>query len=107
MSVLRLTVQARPGQPRNTRRDELDGRIWSLSWYTSEPDDTWYLDLVSDGGEAIYAIPVSPWIDMLAPYRAVDVPPGALWCQTTHGRAPRQDDFSAGRAVVYYEEAAA
>lgn len=104
MALKRLTVQARQGQPRNTRQEKLDNRVWLLSWYTSGVDDAWFLDIESDGGEQINGIPVSSRLDMLAPYRASDVPTGQLFVQTSTGRAPRQNDFSDGNAVAYYYE---
>jgi hypothetical protein len=105
VSLKRLTVQPR-GDVSHLRAEEvLENRIWFFDWYTNAVDDSWMMDIESDGGDVVKGIPAGVALDLLAPYRHLDVPPGVLFVQTQTGRDPRVSDFADGIAVAYYREA--
>lgn len=104
MSLLRLTVQPRAGVTRYGATETLDRRAWKLTWFTSEIDDAWFLDVTNDAGERLRGVPVSAGLDILMPYRHLDIPQGTLFVLTSTGRDPRVADFLEGNAAAYYLE---
>ena len=103
---IRLVVQPRPEDDHVTASETLDGRQWQITWYASRLEDAWFFNITSDVGETIYGVPVGVGVLPLYKHAAGgDVPPGALFFQTTHGRDPRVDDFAKGKAIACYIEA--
>lgn len=110
MSLLEITVQ--PDDSVSHFRTtvllpELDATLkrWTFDFYTNTADGAWYFDLENDGGEvAIRGIGLANGINLLYPYRYLDLPPGSLFVRDKglEGADPDLQSFADGRAALYY-----
>ena len=111
MRVLRINVQPTGTETHHRSTVLLDGRRWALRLYTNGVDFGWYLDVANDDASALVrGLAVVGGVDLLAPYRHLDLPPGPLWVAPAAARAitdPTVDDFAGARHQLLYLEGAA
>lgn len=109
MNVIEITVQPSPNVPHYDTTVRLDGLRYRFAFYTCTVDDSWYFDLETAGGDTVLrGVGLSSGVDLLYPYRHLDVPPGPLWVhdQGLFGADPDVAAFADGRAALYYGEGA-
>lgn len=85
----------------------LDDVTVRLDTYTVRPRDGWALDLYdSDGVPLVQGIALVTGLDLLFPYRHLDVPPGPLFVGYHEQPVadPAEPDFLERRASLYYQE---
>jgi len=83
----------------------LERRRWRFAFFTNTTDDAWYFDLrADDGSPLVLGLGLSLGVDLLAPYRHLDVPPGFLFVvdQGLGGRDPDVAAFAEQRAALLY-----
>jgi hypothetical protein len=104
MSVLELDVQPTGVESRFTAFYLLDGARYRLTFYTNTVDSSWYLDFENaDATTRILGIGLTNGVDILYPYRHLDVPPGALFVSMDDdGDDPDLSAFAANRAHLLY-----
>ena len=113
MAIQEVTVQVNDSDHLSTRV-ELDGVEFRLDFYvTKSPNLTtgvvtqvWYLDLYdSADNPLVLGIGLATGIDILYPYRALEVPAGKLFVNPTGGVSvdPTVNTFSEDEAVLYYQ----
>ncbi len=106
MSIQEITVQFREDETHTSQTITLDGVRFRLDTYTNKWDGCWYLDLYDgDGNALVYAIPLVTGLDLLFPFRYLDVPPGALFINDHEGERedPGLTTFFDRGAALYYE----
>lgn len=108
MALIEITIQFREQDKRTVQTLELDGARWQFATYTNRADGSWYLDLADSAGTALlFGIALVTGLELLFPYRHLDVPPGALFVNDLAG--PREDPglstFQDRGAALYYLEA--
>lgn len=103
-----LTAPIRTDRPELTFRVRLDGVIYSMRLAYMrrhvQTVGTWVLDIRdSVGNPVVLGIRVVEGIDLLAPYRARDVPPGILRCVDTTGADtdPTRTGLLGAQRLVY------
>jgi len=106
MSLLEITVQPTGTETHHVQTVQLDGQSCQLTTYTNGVDGYWYLDIQDATGDVVRGLGLSSGVDLLYPYRHLDLPPGPLWVHDKGlgGADPRTDDFAAGRAALFYLE---
>ncbi len=106
MSLLEITVQPTGTETHHVQTVQLDGRPWQLTTYTNGVDGGWHLDVESDSGDVVRGLGLASGVDLLYPYRHLDMPEGPLWVHDKglDGADPGLEDFAAGRAALYYLE---
>lgn len=78
---------------------------WTFDFYTNTEDGAWYFDLENEGGDvAIKGIGLANGINLLFPYRHLDLPPGSLFIRDKglFGADPGLRAFVDGTAALYY-----
>jgi hypothetical protein len=103
-----LTAPVRTERPELSFRVRLDGvlygfRLVYVRRYEATPG-TWMLDISSSSGTPIVlGIRIVVGVDLLAPYRARDVPPGILRCidTTNTGQDPTRNGLLGPQRLVY------
>lgn len=108
MALVEITVQFRPEDKRTVQTLELDNARYQLATYTNRADGGWFMDLAdSAGNPLLFGIALVTGLDILFPYRHLDVPPGILFVNDLAG--PREDPtletFDERGAALYYLEA--
>ena len=101
MSLLEITVQPSQDVTHFRTSVTLEGARYVFDFYTNTADGAWYFDLENDDGSAVIrGIALANGIDMLYPYRHLDLPPGALFIQDKdlRGADPDLRAFPPGRA---------
>jgi hypothetical protein len=109
MALLTIQVQPTGTEAFVTSVIQLEGRQWTWRFYKNSVIKLWFWDLINDAQETVIeGEGMSMRVDMLAKFRALDIPPGWLFCaeqgEGTSGDAPDVDAFRDGRAVLYYLE---
>lgn len=102
MRVRPLIVQPRADISHYRAQERFEGRVYQLDWYTNAVDGGWWLGVVTPDGFRIPSVPVVARLDLLDPYRHLDVPAGIIFVEAD--RDPRIGDFIAGLANAYYGE---
>lgn len=106
MSLLELTVQPDPAVTHFRAAVELEGARYQFAFYTNAIDGGWSFDVASeDESSAATGIALVAGIDLLHPYRHLDLPPGQLFVVDRDGGDPDATAFADGRASLYYLEA--
>lgn len=78
----------------------------ALADFSATRTGGWALDLYGAQGNALVrGIGVTPWIELLYPYRHLAVPTGSLVCDTLDGLDPDLTAFAEGRARLLYKDA--
>lgn len=87
---------------------QLGDFTYRLDYYTNKADNGWYMDIsAQDGTPLVIGIGLVAGIDLLYPYRYLNVPPGKIFVspQGPDGYVdPTLDAFINGYATIYYEE---
>jgi len=106
MAVLEIQVQF--NESTNASQTlTLDDVRFRLDTYTNKADSSWYMDIFDDEGVAlVQGIALVSGLDLLFPYRYLDVPPGALFLnsQTDVVQDPTLDSFQSADSALYYNE---
>lgn len=109
MSVLEITVQFREDETHASQTLVLEGVRVRFDTYTNRDDNSWYLDIYDDDDQPmIIGIALAVGLDLLFPYRHLNVPPGILFVQDQGGqpfRDPILPDFFAGNMALFYVSA--
>lgn len=103
--MIEITVQPAPTVSRFETSLVLESRRWTFVFYTNTQDDSWSMDLIGDDQlPRVRGLGLSTGVDMLHPYRALDVPPGALFINDIEGtgRDPTISSFADEEAALYY-----
>ncbi len=80
----------------------LDGIAGALLWRYSQTRDAWYLTLYSGTGALLVGpLAVSVGVDLLAQWRALDVPPGQLTVEFDGGPSPGREDLGTSARLIY------
>lgn len=110
MAIFAITPQFREEDKHTNQTMVLDGVRFRLETYTNVVDSSWYLDLYdSDGNALVLGIALAVGLDLLFPYRHLEVPPGILFVSDQSGAPltdPTLDSFNDEDHVLYYQEAA-
>lgn len=109
MSDLVLTVQPNGDESHYQFSSTLDGARYVVDVYTNTVDGGWYLDVANDDGSSVVrGIALALGVNILAPYRHEDLPPGHLYVvelgDGTGGNDPDLTAFAEGRAALHYRE---
>ncbi len=108
MAIVEITVQFRENENHESQVLTLDGVRFRFDTYTNKVDGCWYLDLFDEDDNAlIQGIALVTGLDLLFPYRHLDVPAGILFVNDLAGprEDPTLDTFFDQGAALYYEEA--
>ncbi len=108
MAITQITVQFRKEDKHTSQTLTLDGVRFQLDTYTSRADNSWYMDLFDSNGTAlIIGIALATGLDLLFPYRYLDVPAGVLFVNDLAGprEDPGLDSFDEEEAALYYQDA--
>jgi hypothetical protein len=108
MAIQEITVQFREDETHTSQTLTLDGVRFRLDTYTNRSDGSWYLDLYDEDEVAlILGIALVTGLDLLFPYRYLDVPPGVLFVNDLVGPTedPGLDTFISKGAALYYQTA--
>ncbi len=109
MAITQITVQFRTEDKHTSQTLELDGVRFQLDTYTNRADGRWYIDIRDTQGDAlVLGIALVTGLDLLFPYRYLDVPEGVLFVHDLAG--PKEDpgltSFDDQAAALYYQDAA-
>lgn len=104
MIPLIITVQPTGVETHYDQSVLLDERNWKISTYTNGVDGKWYFDIESDGGDVVRGLALANGVDLLFPYRHLDMPAGYLYVKDKGlgGADPGVDDFAQGLAELRY-----
>ena len=108
MAILELKPQTAALSQNRTMTDVLDGQRVTFTFFTDRT--SWYMNVADAVGTPLISglRLVGGRVDMLAPYRHLDVPPGILMVvTTTPGQPvdPGYTSFSDGTCQLWYVEA--
>lgn len=108
MDILEITVQFRADETHTSQTLTLDGVRFRLDTYTNRQDGGWYFDLFDgDGVPLVQGVAIVTGLDLLFPYRYLDVPAGLLF--VNDHRPPQTDPtlttFLDDEAALYYQTA--
>lgn len=115
MAIQQLIVRTDPSQRQISSRVALDGRRYRLVFRYLLELDAWTLAIYSDGDALLVAgCTVKLGIDLLAPFRHLDVPPGQLFAfDTSKPQTPDEpvdvepgEDAFDGRVLMLYRPVA-
>lgn len=84
---------------------QLDGVFYQFRFYTNKADESWYFDIATmDAADVVRGLALVAGVNLLAPYRHFDFPPGVLWVEDLGlgGKDPGLNDFKEGRAELRY-----
>ncbi len=106
--IVEIKVQFRADETHAQQTVELDGVQFRFDTYTNRNDGMWYLDIRDALGEPVLlGLALVVGVDLLAQYRHLDVPAGALFVHDYAG--PREDpgltSFIDREAALYYQTA--
>jgi hypothetical protein len=107
MSIREIIVQRRDTETHLSRTVTLDGVTVRLDTYTNKADSSWYLDVFDENDvPLVQGIALAAGLDLLFPYKYLDVPPGILFVNDHLGTVddPDLSTFIEQRASLYYEE---
>ena len=107
MSLVAINLQPTGEETHHSASVELDGARYTLTAYTNAIDEAWYLDIESaDGAAVVRGLGLAVGMDLLFPYRYLDLPPGPLFVhdQGLEGSDPDLAAFADGRAAIFYLE---
>lgn len=107
-AITEIKVQFRAEDKHTSQTLTLDGVRFQLDTYTNRADNSWYLDIFDTNGVAlVQGIALATGLDLLYPYRYLDVPAGVLFVNDLDG--PRQDpgldSFADQEVALYYQDA--
>lgn len=104
MTIFEITVQPSKGVSHFDVVVPLEGVRYSFAFYTNTVDGGWYFDLINDQGAGVRGLGLVTGVDMLYPYRHLDLPPGELQIRDKglNGADPDLEAFADGRAALYY-----
>lgn len=113
MAIQQLTVQVNESDHLSTRVF-LDDEQFRLDFYITKIVDTstlavttaWYFDLYDSAGDPlVLGIALASGIDLLFPYRALKVPKGKLFLQSTTNvlEDPTVDSFRDDEVLLWYQ----
>ena len=108
MAILEITVQFRKDETHASQTLTLDGVRFRLDTYTNKADNSWYFDLYDEDDVAlVQGVAFATGLDLLYPYRYLDVPPGILFINDQEGprEDPTLDTFLDEEAALYYQTA--
>ena len=106
VSIIEISPQFREEDKHTSQTMVLDGVRFRIDTYTNVIDSSWYMDLFdSDGNALVQGIALVFGLDLLYPYRHLDVPPGILFI-SGDPVDPTLDSFNDEEAVLYYQDAA-
>ena len=106
MAIQEITVQFREDETHTSQTLTLDRVRFRLDTYTNKSDGSWYLDIFDgDGVALVQGIALATGLDLLFPYRHLDVPAGALFVNDHAGvrEDPGLTTFFQEGAALYYE----
>lgn len=109
MAITQIEVQFREEDKHTQQTLTLDGVRFQLDTYTNRADGGWHLDIRDSNGEPIViGIALATGLDLLYPYRYLDVPAGILFVNDLAGprEDPTLDTFKDKGAALYYLDAA-
>lgn len=104
--ILEFTIQPREDDTHTVQNVNLDGARFTFDFYTNKSDGAWYMDVSDDtGGAQVRSIRLVAGIELLYRFRHLNVPPGALWVQSTLAipADPGLDTWQLGEAKLYYQ----
>lgn len=108
MTILQIFPQFRPEDKHTSQTLTLDGVRFRLDTYTNKADDSWYLNIYdSEDNPLVLGIAIASGLDLLFPYRYLDVPPGILFVNTLTGATfdPVESSFADEEVALYYQTA--
>ena len=108
MAIQEITVQFRADETHASQTLTLDGVRFRLDTYTNKADGAWYMDLYDEDNVAlVQGIAIVTGLDLLFPYRYLDVPPGILFVNDQDGpqEDPTLSTFLDEEAALYYQTA--
>ena len=108
MAIVHITPQFRKEDKHTSQTLTLDGVRFRLDTYTNRADLSWYMDLFDEQGAALLqGIALVAGLDLLYPYRYLDVPAGILFVHSTPLQDPGLDSFDDEDVALLYQEALA
>jgi hypothetical protein len=108
MAIIEITVQFRKEDKHTSQTQTLDGVRFQLETYTNRADNSWYMNILDTEGNAlVVGIALATGLDLLYPYRHLDVPAGVLFVNDLDGPRtdPGLDSFIDREAALYYQDA--
>ena len=105
--VLEIVVQPTGKETHHVTSVTLEERKYTFDFYTNAVDGSWNFDIRNaDESAAVRGVAMSVGVNLLFPYRALDLPPGSLFVfdKDLGGADPSVDDFAEGRASLFYLE---
>jgi len=110
MTISRVLVQPDAAVSRFESTAKLEtGGVWKFVFWTNTQDGGWFFDLYdASDNPLVLGLGLSVGVDLLYPYRYLDVPPGILWVEDVAqtGADPGLTAFADGDAILYYMDAA-
>ncbi len=107
MAIVAITVQFREDETHTSQTLTLNGVRFRLDTYTNKYDGCWYLDVYDgDNVALVQGLALVTGLDLLYPYRYLDLPAGLLFVNDLTGPSedPGLDTFFDQGAALYYEE---
>lgn len=107
MSTLELQVQPTGTETHHVAAFELEQARYVFTFYTNAVDGGWYLDIENDDASSVVrGIALAVGVNILFPYRHLDLPPGILQIEDKEldGSDPDLLAFAEGRAALWYTE---
>lgn len=104
--ILEIIVQPRASDTHTTQTMTLDGIRVRMDFYTNKSDGGWYMDMFdSEGAQMVMGIGLATGLDLLFPYRHLDVPPGVLFVNDHIGALedPTLDTWQDDQAQLFYQ----
>lgn len=108
MAIRQITVAFREDDTHSSQTLTLDGVRFRLDTYTNKVSGGWFLDLFDgDDNPLVLGVALVTGLDLLYPFRHLDVPPGVLFVNDHQGERedPGLDTFINHGAALYYQEA--
>jgi hypothetical protein len=108
MTIREIIVQRRDTETHISRNVTLDGVTVRLDTYTNKADSSWYLDVFdANDSPLVQGIALVAGLDLLFPYKYLDIPPGILFVNDHLGTVddPTLSTFIDQEASLYYQEA--
>lgn len=107
MAITQISPQLREEDTHTSQTLTLDRVRFQLDTYTNNADGGWYMDLRDSTGEPIVlGIALVTGLDLLFPYRYLDVPAGVLFINDLDGprQDPTLDSFKDQEVALYYQD---
>lgn len=108
-AIVQLAVQPNADVSHFSYSVTLESVRYAFAFYTNTVDGGWYFDIANEDVSSVArGIAVANGVNLLFPYRHLDLPPGNLFVfdKGLDGADPDLTAFLDGRAALYYLESA-